>query len=241
VNPENRLAIIQTLVDLLQHSLDVRMRVKAAESLGILAVEEAIPLLRQAAFQDPDLQVCLAAVDALVAISQSSLFEATMDFDNAAGSEENLELLYKQLDQQKRAKILAEYADKARLEQIIQETKKEISQYEKEYVQELARQLRRRELPESIAEIIVGELVDEIEVLQPQVQNDELKSLLQQILAELNKPETPAAAKLKVAIPIVPGVVTYELEGDTKGVLQRLFPTLVKASQRLRGVQQPKK
>jgi hypothetical protein len=182
----------------------------------------------------------LAAVGALVAISQSSLFEATMNFDNTAGSEENLELLYKQLDQQKRAKILAEYADKARLEQIIQETKKEISQYEKDYVQELARQLRRQELPESIAEIVVGELVDEIELLQPQVKNDELKGLLQQILVELKKVE-PAAAKLKVTIPIVPGVVAYELEGDTKGVLQRLFPILVKAYQGLRGVQQPKK
>jgi HEAT repeat protein len=240
VNPENRQAIIQTLVDLLQHSLDVRMRVKAAESLGILAVEEAIPLLRQAALQDPDLQVCLAAVDALVAISQSSLFEPTMNFDDPADLEENLRNLYEQLAGQREAKILAEDAEKTRIEQKIRKKKEEIGQCEQEYVQALAQQLRRQDLPESIAETVVGELVDEIENL-PQVQNDELKALLQQILVELKKPETPAAAKLKVAIPIVPGVVTYELEGDTKGVLQRLFPTLVKASQWLRGGQQPKK
>lgn len=104
----------------------------------------------------------------------------------------------------------------------------------------MAQQFRRQDLPESIAETVVGELVDEIENL-PQVQNNELKALLQQILVELKKPEAPAAAKLKVAIPIIPGVVTYELEGDTKGILQRLFPTLVKAYQGLRGVQQPKK
>jgi hypothetical protein len=217
------------------------MRVKTAESLGILVVEEAIPLLCQAAIEDPDLQVCLAAVDALVLISQSSLFEPTMNFDNPAGSEENLELLYKQLDQQKRAKILTEFADKERIEQIIQETKKEIRTHEQEYVQELAQRLKRQELPESIAEIVVGELVDEIEILQLQVQNDELKVLLQQILVELKKPETPAAAKLKVTIPIVPGVVAYELEGDTKGVLQRLFPPLSKAYKWLWGTQQPKK
>jgi HEAT repeat protein len=240
VNPENRQAIIQTLVDLLQHSLDVRMRVKAAESLGILAVEEAIPLLRQAALQDPDLQVCLAAVDALVAISQSSLFEPTMNFDDPAQLEDNLRDLYEQLAGQRNAKILAEDAQKTRIEQNIRKRKEEIGQCEQEYVQALAQQLRRQDLPESIAETVVGELVDEIENL-PQVQNDELKALLQQILVELKKPETPAAAKLKVAIPIFPGVVTYELEGDTKGVLQRLFPTLVKASQWLRGVQQPKK
>jgi hypothetical protein len=115
-----------------------------------------------------------------------------------------------------------------------------IGECEQEYVQVLAQQFRRQDLPESIAETVVGELVDEIENL-PQVQNNELKALLQQILVELKKPEAPAAAKLKVAIPIVPGVVTYELEGDTKGILQRLFPTLVKAYQGLRGVQQPKK
>jgi HEAT repeat protein len=110
VNPENRQAINQTLVDLLQHSLDVRMRVKAAESLGILAVEEAIPVLRQAALYDPDLQVCLAAVDALVAISQSSLFEPTMNFDDPTDLEENLRNLYEQLAGQREAKILAEDA-----------------------------------------------------------------------------------------------------------------------------------
>jgi hypothetical protein len=180
-------------------------------------------------------------VGALVAINQSSLFEATMNFDNTAGSEENLELLYKQLDQQKRAKILAEFADKARIEQIIQETKKEIRTYEQEYVQELAQRLKWQELPESIAEIVVGELVDEIEILQPQVQNDELKALLHQILVDLRKPETSAAAKLKVTIPIVPGFVAYELESNTKGLLERLFPPLIKLCQGLRGEKQQKK
>jgi hypothetical protein len=84
-------------------------------------------------------------------------------------------------------------------------------------------------------------LVDEIEIFQPQAQNDEIKALVQQVLTELRKPEIPAAAKLKVAIPIVPGIVTYELEGDTRGVVQRLFPTLVKVYQGLRGAQTLKK
>ncbi len=158
-----------------------------------------------------------------------------MNFDNLADSEKNLRDLYEQLAGQREAKTLAEDAEKTRIEQKIRKTQREISQCEQEYVQELAQGLKRKDLPESIAEIVVGELVDEIEILQPQVQNNELKVLLQQILAELKKPETPAAAKLKVTIPIVPGVVAYELEGDTKGVLQRLFPTLVKAYQGLRG------
>ena len=53
--------------------------------------------------------------------------------------------------------------------------------------------------------------------------------MLQEILTELRKPGTPAAAKLKVAIPLVPGFVEIEFEGDTESVVRRLFPTFVKA------------
>jgi HEAT repeats len=240
VNSENRRAIVQTLCTLLQQSPDARLRIKAAESLGILSVEESIPLLCQVALQDADLQVCLAAVDALVVISRSSLLEI-MNIDRLAALETNLTMLYEQLGGQEKAKITAEEAEKVRIEQKIRETKKELRQYEQEYVQVLAQQVERQDLPESVAELVVDELVDEIEIFQPQAQNDEIKALVQQVLTELRKPEIPAAAKLKVAIPIVPGIVTYELEGDTRGVVQRLFPTLVKVYQGLRGAQTPKK
>jgi HEAT repeats len=240
VNSENRRAIVQTLCTLLQQSPDARLRIKAAESLGILSVEESIPLLCQVALQDADLQVCLAAVDALVVISRSSLLEI-MNIDRLAALETNLTMLYEQLGGQEKAKITAEEAEKVRIEQKIRETKKELRQYEQEYVQVLAQQVKRQDLPESVAELVVAELVDEIELFQPQAQNDEIKALVQQVLTELRKPEIPAAAKLKVAIPIVPGIVTYELEGDTRGVVQRLFPTLVKVYQGLRGAQTPKK
>jgi hypothetical protein len=243
VNSENRRAIVQTLCTLLQQSPDARLRIKAAESLGILSVEESIPLLCQVALQDADLQVCLAAVDALVVISRSSLLEI-MNIDRLAALETNLTMLYEQLGGQEKAKITAEEAEKVRIEQKIRETKKELRQYEQEYVQVLAQQVKRQDLPESVAELVVDELVvdelvDEIEIFQPQAQNDEIKALVQQVLTELRKPEIPAAAKLKVAI--VPGIVTYELEGDTRGVVQRLFPTLVKVYQGLRGAQTPKK
>ncbi len=50
---------------------------------------------------------------------------------------------------------------------------------------------------------------------------------------ELRKPDSPASAKLKVAIPIIPNVVSYELEGDTESVVRRLFPTFVKVYEAL--------
>jgi hypothetical protein len=182
----------------------------------------------------------LAAVGALVLISQSSSRELTMNFDRLAAIEKNLDMLYVTLSSQEEAKILGSVSDEGKNSIIIRKTTKEIQRYQQEYVETLVQQLKHQDLPESIAEIVVGELVNEIELLKPQVQNDELKVLLEQILVELKKAE-PAAAKLKVTIPIVPGVVAYELEGDTKGLLERLFPALVKVYQGLKGEKELKK
>ena len=96
--------------------------------------------------------------------------------------------------------------------------------------------MKRQTLAEPIAETITAELVDELEIATPLERRDEIKELLQQILGELQKPETPASAKLKVAIPLIPNVVSYELEGDTESVLRQLFPTFVKAYEALRSL-----
>jgi len=136
--------------------------------------------------------------------------------------------LYEQLAGQEKAKIRAEDAQKGRIQQQIRDTWTEIRGYESEYVLTLSQQVKRAALPEPIAETVMGELVDELEVLAPIEQRDETKQLLLEILAELKKPGLPASAKLKVAIPIIPNVVSYELEGDTESVVRRLFPTFVK-------------
>ena len=60
-----------------------------------------------------------------------------------------------------------------------------------------------------------------------------MKTLLDEILVELRKEDTPASAKLKIAIPLIPNIVTYELEGDTETVIRRLFPTFVKVYEAL--------
>lgn len=57
---------------------------------------------------------------------------------------------------------------------------------------------------------------------QPNV-NDELIRLLEEILDKLNKPGTPAAAKAKLALPLIPGIVSYEVELDTENSLRRVF------------------
>ncbi|MCX5961941.1 MAG: hypothetical protein NT070_01990 [Cyanobacteria bacterium] len=118
---------------------------------------------------------------------------------------------------------------------LIKQLKQEIVEVEWEYAQRLAQQIKRSDdLPEPIALTIVGELVDELELIQPKT--DEMRSMLQEILAELRKPGVPAAAKLKVAIPLVPGFVAIELEGDAESVVRQLFPTFVRAYEGVKAI-----
>ncbi len=140
--------------------------------------------------------------------------------------------LYEQLAGQEKAKVRAEDAQKVRIQQQIRDSWAEIRGYEGEYVLTLSQQVKRSELPESIAEVVTGEIVDVVEILAPLEKRDEVKTLLNEILAELRK-DVPASAKLKIAIPIIPNVVTYELEGDTETVVRRLFPTFVKVYEAL--------
>lgn len=141
--------------------------------------------------------------------------------------------LYEQLAGQERAKVRAEDAQKVRIQQQIRDSWTEIRSYESEYVLTLSQQVQRQDLPEPIAEVVKGEIIDAVEILAPLEKRDEVKTLLNEILVELRKPDVPASAKLKIAIPIIPNVVSYELEGDTETVVRRLFPTFVKVYEAL--------
>lgn len=156
--------------------------------------------------------------------------------DRLADVQANLTTLYEQLAGKEQALLLAEEAEKTRIQQQIRLTWKRIRDYEREYALTLSQQMKRQTLAEPIAETITAELVDELEIAAPLERRDEIKELLQQILGELQKPETPASAKLKVAIPLIPNAVSYELEGDTASVLRQLFPTFVKAYEALRSL-----
>jgi len=157
-----------------------------------------------------------------------------MSFDRLTDVETGIKELYEQLAGEEKAFRRAEEADKTRIRQRIRDTQQRIQEYENEYVTLVSQQAKRQELPETTAEVIVAELVDEIQILESTEQYDSLHSMLQEILEELKKPGTPAAAKLKVAIPIIPTLVTYEVEGDTENIMRRLFPTFKKIYEELR-------
>jgi hypothetical protein len=74
ITPENQQAIVQCLCKLLLNSDEPsRIRAHAAVSLGKLGIESAILALSQAASADPDIQVRLSAMDALVLIAKPEL------------------------------------------------------------------------------------------------------------------------------------------------------------------------
>jgi F0F1-type ATP synthase gamma subunit len=159
-----------------------------------------------------------------------------MTIDRLGDVQGRLERLYKLLKGLERAKDGAEAAEKDRIQLKIEDQWSEITLVEQEYFQRLVQQVKRQDVPEGVAEVVVAELVDEVELIQPRVKDDAIQVLLLQILAELQKPGTPASAKLKVAIPIIPNVVSYEIEGDTETVIRRLFPTFVKAYEGIRSL-----
>ena len=163
-----------------------------------------------------------------------------MSQDRLADIQTSLDKLYEQLAGEEDAFLLEEEANKTRIQQKIRKTWKRIRVFEQEYAQRLSQQIKRENLPESIAEEITADLVEEIEILEPLEKQNEVRLLLQQILIELRKPEIPASAKLKVALPIIPNVMSYELEGDTESVLRRLFPTFTKAYSGLKSITQKK-
>lgn len=108
--------------------------------------------------------------------------------DRTSQLQTQLKMLYDQLDGLERAKVMSRDEDKVMLQQRIDQKWKEIREKDCDYVRSLAQQIKRSEdLPETIAQEVVGELVDELEMMQSSAKNDEMRSMLQQILAELQK------------------------------------------------------
>jgi len=73
------------------------------------------------------------------------------------------------------------------------------------------------------AQPLVGELIHDVEKFQQQISpSPELTQALQQILAELQMVNTSATAKLKVTLPLIPLLASYDLTLDTEAFFTRL-------------------
>jgi polyhydroxyalkanoate synthesis regulator phasin len=119
--------------------------------------------------------------------------------------------------------------EKVRLRQQIEDLREQIRDLEQEQWQLIGQMTGDLAITNEEAEPIVAELVTEVESVkkQPDQFSPEILGLLQQILAKLNAPNTPAAAKLKAAISALPPFVslTYEVELDTESTFRTYFPT----------------
>jgi polyhydroxyalkanoate synthesis regulator phasin len=119
--------------------------------------------------------------------------------------------------------------EKVRLQQQIEDLREQIRDLERDQWQLISQMTGDLAISNEEAEPIVAELVTEVESVkqQPDQLSPEILELLQQILAKLNAPNTPAAAKLKAAISTLPPFVslTYEAELDTESTFRTYFPT----------------
>ncbi|MEG4328717.1 effector-associated domain EAD1-containing protein [Microcoleus sp. herbarium5] len=106
--------------------------------------------------------------------------------------------------------------------------------YETEYLQQLAQRANSYELEEGDAENAIFQVHAEVlRVInnQPHV-NDELMRFLVEIRDKLNEPGPTAAAKAKLALNLIPGILVYEFEVDTENSLRRLRQPIVRLFQK---------
>ncbi|MCC3582629.1 effector-associated domain EAD1-containing protein [Microcoleus sp. PH2017_30_WIL_O_A] len=106
--------------------------------------------------------------------------------------------------------------------------------YESEYWQQLAQKANSYELEEVDANNAIIEVEAQVVRViesQPNV-NDELMQKLQTILDKLNEPETPATAKAKFALNLIPGIFVYEFEVDTENTLRTVFQPIKRLFQK---------
>lgn len=139
-----------------------------------------------------------------------------------------LEIQYEKLsDFQKKLSITASEAERFDLEQRIKsEILPSIRKYEVEYAELLAEEANKVSIPENDAQKVllqVTQAVERIEHMYAGNLSDELRNLLMDIREKLDDPGKIAAAKLKVVLPIIPLLVSYELEIDTESFIVKVL------------------
>lgn len=144
-----------------------------------------------------------------------------------ADLEEILDSLYETLGNAKKRRAFAnDVFEKDGINQRLRkEVLPEISKNEMEYWELLAQEVSTGEVAEADASYAIVEVVQEVELIksQPNKYPDDLMRKLQKILDTLNEQERPAANKLIAALPIIPGIMSYQLEIDTEISLKRVF------------------
>ena len=141
----------------------------------------------------------------------------------------NLDLLYEKLGTFERELILnADINQRFAIRQRIKdEILPSIRQFEAEYWELKPKEtivISEPEAEETLSNI--KQVVTTIEEADAMAYPPEMQQLLVDIRSKLNDLDKAAAAKLKIVLPIIPMLASYELEMDTEALLSRLWRSL---------------
>ncbi|NEP54657.1 MAG: hypothetical protein F6K65_40040 [Moorea sp. SIO3C2] len=147
----------------------------------------------------------------------------------------NLELLYEKLGSFEKELIISPSAPaKFELKQRIKrEIFPSIRRYEAEYWELYPQEailISDEEAQIQLAQ--VKQAVESLERIPPVEYPPELVQLLQDIRSKLEEGEKAASAKLKVMLPLIPAIASYELEIDTEGFMYKSWKAIKKLVRR---------
>jgi hypothetical protein len=140
-----------------------------------------------------------------------------------------LDLLYEKLGEFQKALIIRD-SDSAKYElkqRIKREILPEIREREQEYWEIYPSDAIIISEEEATTQLVqVKQAVEAIECIPHSEYPPQLFSLLQDIQAKLNDLDKSASAKLKVALPLIPMIASYELEMDTQGIMNKTWKSI---------------
>ena len=115
-------------------------------------------------------------------------------------------------------------------QRLSQEVLPEIRKHEVEYWSLLEVEAPDCQVDEVAASNAIVKVVQEVELIQSQPNQypDDFIHKLQEIIDKLNEPQTPVAGRLIATLPLIPAILSYELELDTEISLKRVFGRIKK-------------
>ncbi|MDJ0707818.1 MAG: hypothetical protein QNJ46_31470 [Leptolyngbyaceae cyanobacterium MO_188.B28] len=140
-----------------------------------------------------------------------------------------LQLLYEKLGSFERELIVtASISAKFELKQRIKrEILPSIRRYEAEYWELYSKEtfvISDADAESQLAQ--VEQAIESIERIPPAEYPPELLPLLQDIQTKLEESDKAASAKLKLALPLIPAIASYELEMDTEGLMYKTWKAI---------------
>jgi len=150
------------------------------------------------------------------------------DRQRLAYLEDNLEILYEQLGEFEQELIISS-SQPAKFElkqRIKREILPNIRRYEAEYWELYPKEAIIISDEEAASQLVkVEQAVESIDRISLTF-DPELIPLLQDIRAELEEQNKAASAKLKVVLPLIPMIASYELEIETEGLMYKAWKSI---------------